>query len=765
MILYSPFSISAPLQMVLVLLLPAGTLAFGDIITRAWMKEDLGNTIQRLLADFVVGTAILLSGLLFGGLIGILVPVEAALEVVLVASCAYWCCTSFLSRRFVLRLPNLGKLDWAAVVVFIGYVTRVCLILATKPIQDADAMALYIPMGRVFTTLGSIPVFDPFHYWRFSSAPGVSLMYSWAFTLSGSTQSEAFRVIPVLAFFLLPLAVFTFVQQIFKSRTAASIALIITVFQPSLDFLVYYYSFYPDALAIALLLIAWTFYRKIPSTRLSGEFLVGMCLGSLLIIKYDIGLFATATVMLMMISRAFANPTTTKVFRTCGVAVISAVFVLGANSLYGLLSVGYTIYLPILFLIGTLIIVSYRYVDELEGPITSRSFVAVFLMMLPALIWQVRSLLVGASLFGVSFLSLSAVLPGTASPVVYNSANSFSIYTILEPFLHPWYNLFFFPVSIFAFFYAARKRNITLVILLFLTYFLYYLTIIGAPPSGRHLMFAGLLNACVIGVLLADYRPPRFVHWQYPTLVFYCATSMLAWPTVYYYVTNRPDFSQFQELGLIPYQGSYTLGYIIGNFSQHFLPFYGALAAAVLLTLSFYRISTNSKSSTILKQFGKASLLFLVLVGSFLQFTPYLALASSETHGNVLNFSTVGSYYQSDLNVSATVVKILPVNSTVITYSNPALAFTNPKVLDLSRGGAEYLQAILQGVEGESVSRVLLKHGFVYLLLPSDGSPRFGAFMGLANQTQVIQQILADPWILPVNVFPGWVLYEITLPS
>jgi hypothetical protein len=752
--------------MLFVLLIPIGTLALGDAIAKAWLKEDLVGLVNRLLAGFVVGTTITLSCLLFGGLIGILVPVEIALGGLLGVSCVYWGSTYLPSRRLSLHLPKLGWLDWAAAAVFLGYLTKVLLVLATKPIQDADAMAVYIPMGRVFTTLGRIPVFDPFHYWTFSSEPGVSLMYSWALTLSGSSQSEAFRVIPTLAFVLLPLAVLVFVQRTFKNRSAASIALILTVFMPGLDFLLFYYSFYLDAYAITFMLLALIFYQEIPSKRFRAEVLVGMCLGCLLLIKYDFGIFATAAIALLLISRMFANPVTTRVVRVSGAAVISAVFVVAGNKIWGLFSGGDVVYFPILLLIGLLLIVSYHYTDELKGQIAPRSLAIIFLFMLPAVVWGIRCLLIGASLFGVTFLRLFASPQGNVLNVAgYYSASSFSPFTILEPFLHPWYNLFFFPVSILALLYAARQRKYSLTVFLFLAYFLYYLTIIGDFPSGRHLMFDGLMNACVVGLLLADYRPQRFLHWKYFMIAFYCATSLLAWPTVYLGAVTGSASSLLQDLGGIPYADAYTYGYMLSTFSQHFLPFYGALAAGILLTYLFHRHVWNSGSSAALKRVGRVSLLVLVLVGSFIQFAPYLALSSTQGNGNILNFANVGSYYQSDLNVAAAVVKVLPPNSTIITYANPALAYTYPKVLDLYRGGEPYLFSILQGLKGENVSSALLRHGFSYLLLPSAQNSQFRGLTELADSTPWLQQILNNPWILSVNsTLSGWILYKIMTP-
>ena len=321
---------SLPLQLILILLIPVGTLALGDLASRRWLKGITQDREERLLADFVIGTAFAITVLLFAGLAGILVPAEFVLIALLGVCCAYWGYRN-LSLRSPLHGYRPGRMGLATALVFLGYVVKVCLMVATKPIQDADAMSVYIPEGRVFTTLGKIPVVDPFHFWNTWFEPAASLLYSWAFTLSGSTQSEAYRIVPLLPFVLLPIAVYVFVLETFRNREAASIALILTVFMPATDFMLYFYMYYLDAYAILLMLVALTFYRRIPSEGFRAEAVVGLSLGLALLFKYDIGLFATAFIGLMTVSRMSVRPSVVKAIRTVGVVALATAFVYGGT--------------------------------------------------------------------------------------------------------------------------------------------------------------------------------------------------------------------------------------------------------------------------------------------------------------------------------------------------------------------------------------------------------------------------------------------------
>ena len=151
-----------------------------------------------------------------------------------------------------------------------------------------------------------------------------------------------------------------------------------------------------------------------------------------------------------------------------------------------------------------------------------------------------------------------------------------------------------------------------------------------------------------------------------------------------------------------------------------------------------------------LRKIGTIAFVSIVLVGSFLQFVPYLALASASTNGNVLKFSSTGSYYQSDLNVAANVSEIVPVNSTIISYNNPALDFTYPRVLDLSKAGP-YVLAPIQGMDDANISKFLIENGFDYLLLPSPTGYEFASFQAHLARTPLLQRILADRWVVAVD--------------
>ena len=571
MISYTLLDNSPLLQWILILLTPVGTLALGDLASRRWLKSATQNLEERLLVDFVTGTAVAVSVLLFSGLAGVLVSAEFALVALLGGCCAYWGYRNLSLKHNPLRgfvhgwRP--GKLDFAAALVFLGYVVKVCLMVATKPIQDADAMTLYIPAGRAFTMLGKIPVTDPFHFWNTWFEPAVSLLYSWAFTLSGSTQSQAYRIVPLLPFVLLPVAVYAFVLETFRNREAASIALIVTVFMPAMDFMLYFYAYYLDAYAVLLMLVALTFYRRIPSEGFRAEAIVGLSLGMGLLFKYDVGLFATAFVGLMTVSRMSARPSVVKAIRTVGVAALAAVFVYDANKSLGLLSGGDVVYFALLVVAGALVVATYRGSFELGVRTKVWSLLAVLLFMAPAIAWGIRSYLVGNAVFDVYFSVFSSPLSGLPANVLsgLSPGASFSILTVLMPFVHPWYDVFFFPMSIVALLYVARRQHPSEVVILFLLYFLYYLTVIGNPLSGRHLLFDGVLLASMTALLLAEYGPLRARFLRYPILGFYCAASVLAWPTLYYYAVVSPYDSVLKTIGLVAFQPTYDAAALSGS--------------------------------------------------------------------------------------------------------------------------------------------------------------------------------------------------------
>lgn len=765
MISYSLLAIPLPLQVILVLLIPVGTLVLGDLISRVLLKGVRTSLEERLLIDFITGTVFSISVLLFAGLAGILVPAEFALIAILAASCGYWSYRTLSQRHGSIHDFKRGKLGLATAIVYLGYLVRVGIEIATKPIQDADAMSLYIPAGKAFTTLSGIPVQDPFHFWNTWFEPGISMLYSWAFTLSGSTQSEAFRVVPLLPFVLLPIAVFVFVLETFKSRVAASIALILVVFMPATDFMLRFYLYYPDIFAVLLMLIALAFYQRIPSGKLWAESVVGMSLGLTLLFKYDIGLFATAVIVLMTVSRMFAKLTVTRAIRISGVVVLSAVFVFGGNALWNLLAGGYMVYVTLLVIIGALVVTTHRGSLDLGERTRVRSLLIILFFMMPSIVWGIRSLLVGNSVFGVYFLRLpSALSGGSASVQAHISGSPFSIPAILTPFLHPWYNALVFPIGVIAVLYTLRRQHSSGIVSLFLLYFLYYLTIIGFPPSGRHLLFDGILVVAMVAFLLAEYEPLRVSFLQYAVLIFCCATSILAWPTLYFYAISSPYYSLLHNIGLVVYRGAYYANGSLSIFLQHGLPLYaelGCVIGACYLLGPYVQKNANRN----LRRLGTVAFISILLVGSFLQFVPYLELASASTNGNILNFSSTGSYYQPDLDVAISVSKIVPGNSTIITWNNPALDFTYPRVLDLARSGT-YVLTPIQGMDEANISMFLIENGFDYLLLPSGAGNVGTSFHYYLMKTPLLLRILTDRWVIAVdNGVNGWTLFRVEAPT
>jgi hypothetical protein len=789
-IMYS--SVSAEpllLQVILVLLAPLGTLVFGDLISRILLRGVRSQSPlsritspgsgfglnrppgrspdlkERLLIDFVTGTAFSISLLLLAGLAGVLVPAEAALTLIFCASFGYWSYRALSNWRGFPHYNRPGKLGLATAMVYIGYLVKVGIVMATRPIQDYDAMSLYIPAGKAFTALSSIPVYDPFHFWNTWFEPGLPLLYSWAFTLSGSVQSEAYRAVPLLPFMLLPVAVYAFVLETFKSREAASISLILTVFMPGVDFMLYFYALYTDVFTVLLALIALTFYQRIPSEKFGAEMIVGMSLGLTLIFHYYIGIFATAFVALMVISKTSATPSVIRMIRTLGVLALSAGFVWGANNGNNLLANGDVVYFTLIVVIGALVAGTYLSPVEPGQRIGLRNLVVIPIFMLPSIVWGARSVLVGNGLFGVNVFLVPRPPSGLPADQLPGLSPSFGLLTVITPFVHPWFNAFFFPITIMALIFAARTRNSAAIVPPFLLYFLLYLTVVYAPPSGRQLMLDGILVVAMIAFFLTEYKPLRTSFLRYAILIFYCATSVLAWPTLYFYALGSPYDSLLNYLGLVATKTSYYATDSLGIIAQHGLPLYEVLVATI--GLRYILGADIGRADRVLKRIGTVAVISILIVGSFIQFVPYLEFASSTTNGNILSFSNSPGnygYYQYDIEVAVNVSKIIPTNSCVITFATAALPLVQLCVLDLYRGGIGPLTQA-QGLDGGNLSTTLIENGFGFLLLPAGANFLWTTFQAYVNATPLLQAILADRYIVPVIANNYWTLYEIEAPS
>lgn len=750
---YLPFGAVNIYGTILILLITPGVFALGDLVSKSWTKHEMVAT--RLLVDYVVGTFVAIVMLLVGGLLDVLVPVEYVLGGLTAVATVVWV-VSAVQRSKGLPLPSLQLQNLVTSIVFAGYVVKVCLMLVTKPIQDSDAMTQFIPTAKTFAAYGGIPSFDPYHYHLVSAEPAVPLLYSWAIGLSGSLQSEAFRVIPIAAFVALPLAVYVFIFEVFNNRFAASVALILTVFLPALDLLLYFYAFYLDAFAIVFMLSAWTFARRVPSQGYRAELMVGVSLGAALVTKYDYGIFATLVVVLLLIPGLVKNARTAKVVRTLATLGMSILFVLVAEKI-GFLSVDIATISVVAVAIVCLFVLSIIWEAGSKTEIGLKGLSVMAVPLIPALVWQARSLAIGASLFGTGLLRLYPSPPSSIPP-----PDTFSIALYSSLLLHPYYNLLFLPISALSIAYALTKRTSREVLTLLLLYLVYFLTAIGDPSSGRHLLVGGVLLVGVVAFFLSDLKVAMTGLWKYIVVLYFCFSSMLAWPTFYYYLQEVGAQSIGKTLGVVSYQASFSNGNIITMLVSYGVPYWLLLGGALFLAYLVVPRLDRLKAIRLPRKALVPVVIALVIMGSALQFIPYLGLALVETHGDISDFSSVGSYFYIDQTDALRVVSVVPSNDTILTFGNPELDLYFLRSYDLVYSGTYYIQEILQQQNGSTISALLIKNGIDYLVLPSTNNYEFDSYVSYTDNTPILRELLTSVVIAPVNLnLQDWVLYKI----
>jgi hypothetical protein len=99
--------------------------------------------------------------------------------------------------RNVLKDASRSPLDWVFLAAIVFIIFKYFYILSIKGIFDWDAINLHLPFGRRIYEADSIPFFG-YDYEPVIRPVGISVLYAWMHSLSGSAYDENFRLFPIL---------------------------------------------------------------------------------------------------------------------------------------------------------------------------------------------------------------------------------------------------------------------------------------------------------------------------------------------------------------------------------------------------------------------------------------------------------------------------------------------------------------------------------------------------------------------------------------
>lgn len=174
--------------------------------------------------------------------------------------------------------------------------------LSIKGIFDWDAIGGYLPFARCIFETNNIPI-TAYDFEPVMAPSGISVLYAWIFSIGGNQYDESFRLFPIIFILVSILAVYL-IGRDFGSKRIAQISVIVFVFLPFHDSILYYSSYYPDLCYGALVLLMFFFIQRGITKQQQNHtyfLLGGITFGLSLLMKLQAAYFAPAILLVFII--------------------------------------------------------------------------------------------------------------------------------------------------------------------------------------------------------------------------------------------------------------------------------------------------------------------------------------------------------------------------------------------------------------------------------------------------------------------------------
>ncbi|MEM3389388.1 MAG: hypothetical protein QW491_08250 [Thermoproteota archaeon] len=132
------------------------------------------------------------------------------------------------------------------VILIIGLLSIYAVFLSSRAILDSDVVQEYLPISREIVRGNGFTYSNGYDYNILLKPIGISVLYAWAYVVSGSTLSEAFRLMPLIPVLMLILLNYMIASSATKSKIIGTLSTIIFLVLPFHDRLLLYNAFYPD---------------------------------------------------------------------------------------------------------------------------------------------------------------------------------------------------------------------------------------------------------------------------------------------------------------------------------------------------------------------------------------------------------------------------------------------------------------------------------------------------------------------------------------
>ena len=271
-------------------------------------RVRIHNNVERLSLSYILSLVMMFSLLYLGGIMNAFNVASFVVLAIVVVSFIH---LFVLFAVRVLRSPHQFKTllfsrisakKLAVVISTFGLLSIYAIFLSSRAILDSDVVQYYLPMAREIVRGNGFTYSTGYDYNILLKPIGASVLYAWAYAVSGSTLSEAFRLMPFASIFMLVILNYAIAALATKSQTVGIISTAVFLVLPFHDRFLFYNAFYPDTFYYPL--IFGTIYLLLKYSQTERDWLlswIGMALGVASLLKAQTVYFLIAILLIMIV--------------------------------------------------------------------------------------------------------------------------------------------------------------------------------------------------------------------------------------------------------------------------------------------------------------------------------------------------------------------------------------------------------------------------------------------------------------------------------
>lgn len=778
------------------------TIFSGSLILKQVKPFNEFDCLEFIIAVFIIGLAFVLIPLL---LVGILFEsgFKLASYIILILALVLFVIgvTKYSLKRF---LTSVKDTVINIRIVILLFLCKYAFMLSIKGIFDWDATSLYLPFARLIFQSDHIPL--TYNGYQTVTLPmGQSVLYSWAYSLSGSIYTESFRLFPLLFVFINIVIIYKLSNEIL-SKEIASVAVIVYTMLPIHDADLWYATFYADPLYNVLILASFFFlYKYVRNKKTSYTLLGGLSLGLAALVKAQFLYLLPATAFVFCI--LLYNRILRKTFVLSISAGIVALFIFivypDPNFLLNLDPLTTILFFIFIFVLISLLFFN---INRLNSHIVTienqRKFIKILkdalgfysTIGIVAAIWYLRNYFLTGTILWDNFFSSAnyhwaqEFILSTMTSLPTNSTIPFFFYMIVIPFSSYALGTLFFVPKVVGLIKLSKEGKWFLLIFIWILgfwigYFLanfYSFQTIKADPRQLYPLVPLLSIIIASGITsISDYLSKNnrkitisiillsfgFISLSQSSLIYQYGPSFLK---DFFSVASTSLGSSIEALaGKVPNYPQFLA------FAAPELLIFSVIISFLILFPIFIpkifeyiqkRLTKNYCHFSLHLRHSYPKKILFILFFSLL-ILPIFSMAFEYTNGNIDDFSEkqLGSIYDGlYTDISSYVQDNAKINDTILMINSNGFQYFLQKeinVLDISQPGN--LAAVRNIIESDDFTQIidaLHKKNIRYVLLTKTNN----ALMKKIFNESMFLDVLQNPlYFSIVKTFDSWILYEL----